>query len=128
MTWLDMADVFVPSVVLVSIGYRAFLIAGFALWRPALLLPVTIVLVGTFLYRMFHVGRAAWAVRRILTWCVGADGTVVAVPRRGKVTVSVGGQMFSAIEISRNPNRPKVGDRIGIGIIRNAGSEVMYLG
>ena len=123
-----MLDLFGPSLVITSLGYRVLVLAGFALWRPQVLVVAAAILGATFVFRLLVVFRLARSVRKILAWGVGADATVVSVPRKGDVMVQVDGRVFPALEVSRNPNRPKVGQHVGVLMNRSRSDVLMFVG
>jgi membrane protein implicated in regulation of membrane protease activity len=107
-SWLDVADIFGPSFVLTSVGYRVVVVAGFLLWRPQIALLAAAILGATLVFRILTILRLAGPVKRILGMSVGADAIVVDAPKRGDVVVQVGGVLAPALELSRDPRRPKV--------------------
>jgi hypothetical protein len=121
-----MVDVFGPLVVYNYLGYPAVVLGGLALWRPAILGVAGILLGAMSVFRLFRLWRIARAVRKILTWAVGEDAIVISAPRRGVVRVQVGGHEFAALEAARIPNRPKVGQRVGV-LMDAARSDVLLL-
>jgi hypothetical protein len=64
-----------------------------------------------------------------LKWTIGVDAIVVKVPRfRGDLRVEVHGREMAAMELTRNPDRPKVGQHVTVLMHRNRSEILMLLG
>lgn len=127
-SWFDVADIFGPSFILSSVGYRVLVVAAFVLWRPQIALVAAAVLGATLAFRVVTIVRLAGPVKKILGMSVGADAIIVDAPKKGDVMVQIGGLIAPALELSRNARRPRVGQHVGVLMNRTRSHVLMYLG
>ncbi len=124
-----MLEIYWPAIVYSYLGYPIVLGAVFARWRPELFGIAVIVLGAVLVIRLAFLAFVLRSLRIGLKWTIGVDAVVVSVPRfRRDVRVEVDGRVMAAMELSRNPVRPKVGQHVTVLMYRDRSEILMLLG
>jgi len=124
-----MLEIYWPAILYSYFGYPIVVGAVIARWRPELFSIAVIVLAAVLVIRLAFLAFIMRSLRTGLKWTVGADAIVVKVPRfRGDVRVEVDGRVMAAMELSRNPDRPKVGQHVTVLMYRDRSEILMLLG
>jgi hypothetical protein len=122
-------EIYWPAIVYSYFGYPIVLEALIARWNPRVLALATIVLVAVLVFRLAFLAFTMRSLRIGLKWTIGVDAIVVKVPRfRGYLRVEVDGREMAAMELTRNPDRPKVGQHVTVLMHRNRSEILMLLG
>ena len=124
-----MLEIYWPAIVYSYFGYPIVLGALVARWRPELFDIAVIVLAAVVVIRLAFLAIVLRSLRIGLKWTIGVDAIVVSVPRfRRDVRVEVEGRVMAAMELSRNPVRPKVGQHVTVLMHRDRSQILMLLG
>jgi len=124
-----MLEIYWPAIVYSYFGYPIVLGALIARWRPELFDIAVIALAAVVVIRLAFLAIVLRSLRIGLKWTIGVDAIVVSVPRfRRDVRVEVDGRVMAAMELSRNPVRPKVGQHVTVLMYRDRSQILMLLG
>jgi hypothetical protein len=127
--WKDLLEIYWPAIIYSYLGYPIVVGAVIARWRPGVLFVAVIVLVFVLVVRLVFLAIVLRALRTGLRWTIGVDAIVVSVPGfRRDVRVEVDGRVMGAMELSRNPVRPKVGQHVTVLMYRDRSAILMLLG
>ena len=122
-------EIYWPAIAYSYFGYPIVLGAVVARWRPELFSIAVIVLAAVLVIRLAFLAFVMRSLRIGLKWTIGVDAVVVRVPRfRGDLRVDVDGREMAAMELSRNPDRPKVGQHVTVLMYRDRSKILMLLG
>lgn len=124
-----MLEIYWPALIYSYLGYPIVTGALIARWRPSIFRIAVIALGVWLVVRLVILGIVLRSLRIGLKWTIGVDATVVKVPRfRGDLRVQVEGREMAAMELTRNPARPKVGQHVTVLMDRNRTSILLLLG
>ena len=127
--WKDVLEIYWPAIVYSYFGYPIVLGAVIARWDPTAFALWAVVLGVVTVLRLAFLAYIMRSLRIGLRWAIGVDATVMSVPRfRGALRVQVDGRVMKAGELSRNPDRPKVGQHVTVLMDRRRTTILMLLG
>jgi hypothetical protein len=124
-----MLGIYWPVLIYSYLGYPIVTGALIARWRPGIFSLAVIVLGLWIVLRLVLLAFVLRSLRIGLKWTIGVDAIVLKVPRfRGDLRVEVEGRELAAMELTRNPARPKVGQHVTVLMDRNRTSILLLLG
>jgi hypothetical protein len=127
--WKDMLEIYWPAIVYSYFGYPIVLGAVIARWNPRVFVFAAIVLGAWLIFRLAFLAFIMRSLRIGLKYTIGVDAIVVKVPRfRGDLRVQVDGRVMAAMELARNPARPKVGQHVTVLMNQDRSKILMLLG